>query len=100
MEATVSNGIATISVWGIKEETEYEVSIETKNIATISYTTQYIEDANLPVGQQVVVQSGSNGRKVEAYKVVKLNGQTVSKTLLSKDSYNPMKKIVRVGTGQ
>lgn len=100
LEATVSNGIATISVWGIKEETEYEVSIETKNIATISYTTQYIEDANLPVGQQVVVQSGSNGRKVEAYKVVKLNGQTVSKTLLSKDSYNPMKKIVRVGTGQ
>lgn len=100
LEATVNKGIATISVWGIKEETEYEVSIETKNIATISYTTQYIEDANLPVGQQVVVQSGSNGRKVEAYKVVKLNGQIVSKTLLSKDSYNPMKKIVRVGTGQ
>ena len=100
LEASVSGGIATISVWGIKEETEYEVTIETKNIATTKYTTQYIEDPNLPVGQQVVVQAGSNGRKVEAYKVVKLNGQVISKTLLSKDTYNPMKRIIRTGTGQ
>lgn len=100
IEATVSNGIATISIWGIKENPEYDVSFETKTIATTRYTTQYIDDPNLPVGQQVVVQGGSNGRKVETYKVVKLNGQIVSKTLLSKDTYNPMKKIVRVGTGQ
>ncbi len=96
----MSGGISTISIWGIKEETEYEISIETKTIATVAYTTKYIEDENLPVGQQVVVQAGSNGKTVEAYKVVKLNGQTISKTLLSKDSYNPLVKIVRVGKGQ
>lgn len=98
--ATVEGGVATIQVWGVKEEVEYEISIETKKIATIAYTTQYIQDPSLPAGQQVVKQAGSNGRKVEAYKVTKLNGQVVSTTLLSRDTYNAMKRIVLVGTGQ
>ena len=98
IEATVSGGVATITIWGVKEEVEYDISIETKKIATIAYTTQYIQDPSLPVGKEVVQQAGSNGRKVEAYKVVKLNGQVVSTTLLSKDTYNAMKRIVRVGT--
>ena len=98
--ATVEKGVATVQIWGVKEEVEYDISIETKKIATIAYTTQYVQDASLPAGQQKVVQAGNNGRKVEAYKVTKLNGQIVSTTLLSKDTYNAMKRIVHVGTGQ
>ena len=98
--ATVEGGVATVQIWGIKEEVEYDISIETKKIATIAYTTQYVQDASLPAGQQKVVQAGSNGRKVEAYKVTKLNGQVVSTTLLSRDTYNAMQRIVHVGTGQ
>lgn len=98
--ATVEGGVATVQIWGVKEEVEYDISIETKKIATIAYTTQYVQDASLPAGQQKVVQAGSNGRKVEAYKVTKLNGQVVSTTLLSRDTYNAMKRIVHVGTGQ
>ena len=98
--ATVQGGIATVQIWVVKEETEYEITIETKKTATIPYTTQYIQNASLPAGQQKVVQPGSNGQKVEAYKVTKLNGQVISTTLLSKDTYNAMKKIVHVGTGQ
>ena len=98
--ATVQGGVATVQVWGLKEEVEYDITIETKKIATIPYTTEYIQDESLPAGEQKVVQEGSNGRKVEAYKVKRLNGQVVSTTLLSKDTYNAMKKIVRVGTGQ
>ena len=99
IEATVSGGVATISIWGVKEEVEYDISIETKRIATIEYTTQYIQDPSLPAGTEIVKQAGSNGRKVEAYKVVRLNGQVVSTTLLSRDTYNAMKRIVHVGTG-
>lgn len=98
--ATVQGGTATVQVWGVKEEVEYDITIETKKTATIPYTTQYIQDASLPAGQQKVYQSGSNGQKVEAYKVTKLNGQVISTTLLSKDTYNAMKKIVHVGTRQ
>ena len=98
--ATVSGGVATVQVWGVREEVEYDITIETKKTATIQYTTQYIQDPSLPTGQQKVAQEGSNGRKVEAYKVTRLNGQVISTTLLSKDTYNAMKKIVYVGTGQ
>lgn len=97
--ATVSGGVATIQIWGHYEETEYDISIETKKTATIAYTTQYINDSSLPAGTQKVVQKGNNGSKYEAYKVKRLNGQVVSRTLLSKDTYNAMQKIVRVGTG-
>lgn len=95
--ATVQGGVATVQVWGIKEEVEYDISIETKKIATIAPTTQYVQDPSLASGQQKVVQAGSDGRKVEAYKVMKLNGQIVSTTLLSRDTYNAMKRIVHVG---
>ena len=98
--ATVQGGVATIQIWGVKEEVEYDISIETKKIATIAYTTQYVQDPTLPAGQQKVKQAGSNGSKVEAYKITKLNGEIVSTTLLSKDTYNAKKKIVLVGTGQ
>ncbi|MBQ2835820.1 MAG: VanW family protein [Clostridia bacterium] len=98
--ATVQGGVATVQIWGIKEEVEYDITIETKKVSTIAYTTEYVQDPSLPAGQQKVVQSGSNGRKVEAYKVTKLNGKVVSTTLLSKDTYNAMKQIIHVGTGQ
>lgn len=96
--ATVSGGVATVQIWGVKEDVEYDISIETKQISTIKYTTQYIEDASLPAGTQKVTQAGANGRKVQAYKVMKLNGQVVSRTLLSTDTYRAMTRIVRVGT--
>ena len=98
--ATAEGGIATVQIWGVKEEVEYDITIETKKTATIRYETQYVQDASLPAGQQKVVQTGSNGQKVEAYKVTRLNGQVISTTLLSKDTYNAMKQIVHVGTGQ
>ena len=96
--ATVSGGVATVQIWGVKEDVEYDISIETKQISTIKYTTQYVEDHSLPAGTQKVSQAGANGRKVQAYKVMKLNGQVVSRTLLSTDTYRAMTRIVRVGT--
>ena len=96
--ATVSGGVATVQIWGVKEDVEYDISIETKQISTIKYTTQYVEDPSLPAGTQKVTQAGANGRKVQAYKVMKLNGQVVSRTLLSTDTYRAMTRIVRVGT--
>ena len=99
LTATVDKGIATIQVWGVKEDVEYDVSIETKKIATINPTIQYVQDSSLAAGEQKVVQAGSSGRKVEAYKVMRLNGQVVSTTLLSRDTYNAMARIIHIGTG-
>lgn len=97
--ATAKNGIATVSVYGIKEETEYTFKFDVKRVATIPYKTEYIDDNTLPTGTEQVVQKGANGLKTETYIIKMLNGKTVSTKLLSKDTYNAMTRIVKRGTG-
>ena len=98
ISATATNGVLKIAIYGIKEEEEYEVEIESKVTGSIPYTTNYVEDNTLAAGQQVVKSNGSNGLKSVAYKVLKQNGVVISRTLLSQDTYNPMQRVVRVGT--
>lgn len=97
--ATAKDGIATVSIYGIKEDAEYEFKFTTKTVATIPYTTEYVDDSTLPTGTEKVIQKGTNGLKTETYITKTLNGKTVSTTLLSKDTYSAMTRIVKRGTG-
>ena len=96
--ASARNGIATVSIFGIKEENEYTFSFSTKTIASIPFTTTYQEDSSLAVGTEKVKQKGANGIKTETYITKKLNGKVISTTLLSKDTYNAMARIIIRGT--
>ena len=97
--ATANAGIATISIYGIKEENEYTFKFSTKTISSIPYSTQYIDDSTLPQGTEVVKQKGANGLITETYITKLLNGKTISTELLSRDTYSAMTRIVRRGTG-
>ena len=96
--ATAQNGIATISIYGNKEAVEYDVTLEVKQLSTISVTTQYVEDSSLPVGTEKVKQVGANGVKTETYLVKSLNGKVVSREVISRDTYNAMPRIILKGT--
>lgn len=96
--ASAKNGIATVSMYGIKEENEYTFSFSTKTVASIPSTTKYIEDFTLPVGTEKVKQKGANGLKTETYITKMLNGKVISTKLLSKDTYDAMTRIVIKGT--
>lgn len=98
IKANCSNGVATVSIYGIKEENEYKVSFNTKTISTIPYTVKYVNDNTLPNGQEKVSQKGANGVITETYIVKSLNGKVVSSKLLSKDTYSAMQKIILKGT--
>ena len=98
IKASCSNGIATVSIYGIKEENEYAVSFRTNTISTIPYTVKYIDDNTLPAGTERVKQVGANGRITETYIIKSLNGKVVSSKLLSKDTYNAMQRIILRGT--
>ena len=50
IKASCSNGIATVSIYGIKDENEYDVSFNTKTISTIPFTVKYVDDNSLPAG--------------------------------------------------
>lgn len=95
--ATAQNGIATVSMYGIKEENEYTFSFSTKTIASIPFTTKYEEDATLATGTEKIKQKGANGLKTETYITKMLNGKVVSTTLLSRDTYDAMARIVIKG---
>lgn len=97
--ATANAGIATISIYGIKEEEEYTFKFNTKTISTIPYQTQYIDDSTLPKGSEVVKQKGTNGLITETYISKYLDGKLISTELLSRDTYSAMTRIVRRGTG-
>lgn len=94
-----SNGSLTVSLYGTKEENEYEVILSQRYLSTISAPVNYIYDTNLAPGTQVVVSNGANGYTSESYITKKLNGKVVSSGLLSRDKYNAQAKIIRVGAG-
>ena len=94
------NGIAKMSIYGVKESVEYEVEISTTVLKSFGYTTIYEDDPTMEVGKEKVVQSGGTGYKTVTYKILKLNGNTVSKTEINRDTYDAMKKIIARGTKQ
>ena len=96
--ASAKGGVATVSVYGIKEaDREYTYSFRTDVISTIPYTTKYVEDSSLSAGKEVVTQKGTNGLVCKTYMTKMLNGKIVSTKLLSTDTYSAMQRIVKRG---
>lgn len=96
--ATCNNGVVSVGIYGIKEEVEYEVIIQSKKLSTVYRETKYENDNSIESGKEVVVQNGHEGCISEAYKIVRLNGETISSTLLSRDKYYALDRIIKIGT--
>lgn len=97
IKTSIGSGVAQISIYGIKEEVEYEVEISSKILSYIPYKVVYETDNSLASGKEKVAQNGMNGCKSITYKILKLNGAQVSSTVLSTDTYDPMNKIIKRG---
>ena len=91
---SVNSGVAKVDIYGIKEETEYDVSFDVETISNIPYSTKYQTDSSLPSGTETVKQRGANGIIVNSYKVIKQNGITISRELISKDTYNALDRVI------
>lgn len=94
IDVTINSGIAKVDIYGIKEKKEYSIAIDTEIVSNIPFETKYETDSSLPVGTEKVKQRGVNGIIVNAFKVIKQNGVTVSRELLSKDTYNALNRII------
>lgn len=94
--ASVSGGIASFEIKGIKQEVEYDVRIQTQVTQTLPFSEEIVEDASIAPGTKQVVQGGHNGSKVNSYRVLFLNGNEVSRELLANDTYKVMNRIVKV----
>lgn len=98
IKASAQNGIVTIGIYGIKEGTEYDIDISTTILNYLPYSVVYEDDATLAEGEEEVTQNGSRGCKSITYKIYKLNGVEVSRSVLSTDTYDPMNKYISRGT--
>ena len=96
--STVSDGVVEMKMMGVREETEYEIELETEYIDTLSWGVSYIDDPNMDAGEEYVKQYGSSGYNTVTYKVYKLNGEEVNREVLSYDTYDAMTKIIVRGT--
>lgn len=90
----VNGGKITVSIYGCKEEVEYEVVIQSQTLQTIPMKTVYRTNTSLPKGTKKTVQKGHGGYKSRAYRILKLNGTVVSKQLLSTDTYAQLETII------
>ena len=98
--ASISGGVATVSIWGLKEEVEYDVKIVSTILQNYPCAEEVIYDPNLRDGMRQIVKAGTDGCKSVTYKYVySKSGQLISKTHLSTDTYGTIKRVVRVGTG-
>ena len=99
--ASAKSGIATVSIFGIKEaDRDYTYTFKTETVSTIPFTTKYVEDSSLASGKEVVKQKGANGLVTKTYMTKLLNGKVVSTELLSTDTYSAMQRIIKRGTSK
>ena len=97
--AKAENGVVTVTLYGIKEENEPIIEIESVVLETIPYKTVNENDSSMKVGTSKVVQDPVNGYVSEAYRIEKdASGNVISRTLISKDRYAATNKIIKVGT--
>lgn len=94
IETDVGDGVATINIYGIKQEDDYTVVIESNVTNIIASQTEYQKNNSLEKGEEVIIQKGENGCTSETYKSLLKNGITVSKTLISTDTYNALPTII------
>lgn len=94
IETTVNSGVVTCSIYGIKEDSEYDISFDIETVSSIEAPVKYEYDSSLSLGEQKIKQNGSNAMTVNVYKVTKLNGSIISKTFVYQDIYKSLDKIV------
>ena len=95
---TTSSRKLTISIYGTKEDKEYEVELTSWKTGTIASKVQEQKNSSMKKGETKIIQAGTAGFTSVAYKTVKYNGKVISKTLLSEDSYGSTPRIIAVGT--
>lgn len=97
IEASANSGVNKITIKGIKEEKEYEVVIQSKVTSVIQTPIQYQESSEMDEGEEKIIQNGHNGCTSVTYKILKLNGATISTELMSTDYYKPLERIIVKG---
>ncbi len=81
-------------IYGTYEEGEESktTTMESKTIGSTAFKTVYVIDESVPVNTQKLKNNGYTGYSVETYRVVRVNGEEVSRTLENTSKYTTLNK--------
>ena len=96
--ARASGGQNVISVYGVKDNKDKTIEIQTVQTGSRAFNVVQNEDPTLPVGTVKIEQNGAYGSSFNTYKITKEGGQVVKKELLTKSTYVPTDRIEIIGT--
>lgn len=82
-------GVAEVSIYGIKQDDDKTVVIDSKVTSVIPKKVEYVSKNS---GKQE--RYGEDGATSETYKTVLKNGVVLSKSLISQDTYNSLSQII------
>ncbi|WP_068779010.1 VanW family protein [Paenibacillus sp. GM2] len=98
IRAKSSNGRLVIKLFGtLAENVTYR--IQSRTTRTIMPTNKYIKNPSLPSGSQEIMLEGKPGYVVETFRLKQVDGITVSRTLLSRDTYPAQPAVIAVHDG-
>ncbi|MBR2405407.1 MAG: VanW family protein [Clostridia bacterium] len=97
LEVIADGSNLTVNIYGRKKYLK-DISIETIITGSRQYSTTVIEDDTMYEDERKVQERGANGTNTQSYKIIKENGELVSRTLLAKSSYSPTTQVEIVGT--
>lgn len=97
LEVLADGNNLTVNIYGRKKYLK-DISIETAITGSRQYSTTVIKDDTMYEDERKVEERGANGTNTQSYKVIKENGEVVSRTPLAKSSYSPTTQVERVGT--
>lgn len=101
IEGVAGGGTVTFNMYSnsaVKTSKRYEFTSE--EYETIPTTTEYKDDATLAAGKEEEMQAGAIGHKARVYRLTYENETLINTELIYNDTYQPLPKIIRRGTGK
>lgn len=100
LKALFSNQTLTVNIVGVsKLEDGVKISMESEKVSEIEPPApNYVEDTTLEPGKEVVVKKAQSGSKWVTYKVIKKNGELVSRDVFHNSTYKGKAATIKRNT--
>lgn len=100
IQSYCENNYLTVNIYSDLSISNVTHKLESKVTKVVENTTKYINDPLLYKGVTEIEVPGTKGYYVDVYLISYENDKEISRKLLYKDLYEPVTKVIRIGTAK